>query len=1045
MAEGGPGAVLEVGAPPQLEEELLVLYFESRRRSGGGPVRSCQRLGPLLFLTFESPQDAQNVLARGNHRLGGVELEVRPAAPWDPSHLLLGGLNPQIPSELLEQHLETLLGRSPSAITLCQGPAPGWGLLHLQDPLTPQELWLAEGRARGSSLWLLRVPQTPSLLVGGGGAPLSPDLLELYFENRRSGGGPIQQLQLLPGGQAAIVTFQELAVAQRVLQRRNHRLQDLVLTLAPHYPFLGAIGRDQDPLTLGRDPPINTEPMAPDSNPPSDRDLQRDKDPPRDRDPLRVMDPPRDMAPLVKTAPPGVTDPSWDMDPPRDRDPPRVMDPPRDTAPLVKTAPPGVMDPPRDMAPLVKTAPPAVTDPPRDTDPPGDRDPPRDMAPLVKTAPPGVTDPLRDTDSQRVMDPPRDMDPIPDPAPGPPPAPGPSSAPPSVIALGAPLVSGEEEEVVVPGERGSVRYLQQHSQDLLGSISHVLVLPLEGGDVAGFRVSGERQQCRAVGEFLQSLLGTVGTWPLTLHFPGVARFLRDQGGQSLLQQVEEQFQCVIELEGVCWSPPEQQLDLVELLPQCCHQDPPAVAPPPQHCNLLRDADGDSGPSSVEEITELLATLHPGDNAGESGDTLGWQQDPRDDFPPASNPHWGSRVGEEEEVQMALATQCSMEMEQHQEEEALAQATALSLHSYREEEEEALAHATALSLSSYHQEEEEAEAAVLQVALEASLEEALLAADSVRVTVFTAQEAPEVLAGLERALAGQLQTQEVTHERLRALPPSCQHPLALLQHRHAVRLTLRPGTATFCGFPPYTSQAAQDLQSFLQNLPEPQPGFGAGGGGTPSGTAVHSASGIRAEGCLGEEGVQLLALSPRSPEFQDVVRNFYSSLGDLQSQVTILQVQKLEHPLLARQYQLKKVSMERACGGACVERVLFHGTTQSSSREICLHGFNRSFCGKNAALYGRGVYFAVRSVLSARDLYSPRSPDGTKFIFVAKVLTGLFTKGGPGLRAPPLREGMGVPLRYHSVVDDPRHPNVFVIFNDTQAYPQYLLICQGPPP
>lgn len=61
-----------------------------------------------------------------------------------------------------------------------------------------------------------------------------------------------------------------------------------------------------------------------------------------------------------------------------------------------------------------------------------------------------------------------------------------------------------------------------------------------------------------------------------------------------------------------------------------------------------------------------------------------------------------------------------------------------------------------------------------------------------------------------------------------------------------------------------------------------------------------------------------------------------------------QVQKLIHPLLYQQYRLKKGSMEKACasGMATVERVLFHGTTETSSREICLHGFNRSFCGKN---------------------------------------------------------------------------------------------------
>lgn len=59
-----------------------------------------------------------------------------------------------------------------------------------------------------------------------------------------------------------------------------------------------------------------------------------------------------------------------------------------------------------------------------------------------------------------------------------------------------------------------------------------------------------------------------------------------------------------------------------------------------------------------------------------------------------------------------------------------------------------------------------------------------------------------------------------------------------------------------------------------------------------------------------------------------------------------QVEKLLHPLLCQQYQLKKAAMEKACGHQSVERILYHGTTEQSSREICRHGFNRSFCGKN---------------------------------------------------------------------------------------------------
>lgn len=91
-----------------------------------------------------------------------------------------------------------------------------------------------------------------------------------------------------------------------------------------------------------------------------------------------------------------------------------------------------------------------------------------------------------------------------------------------------------------------------------------------------------------------------------------------------------------------------------------------------------------------------------------------------------------------------------------------------------------------------------------------------------------------------------------------------------------------------------------------------------------------------------------------------------------------------------------------------------------------------------------MYFAAAAALSVRERYSPPSANGTKYIFVAKVLTGEFTVGRPGLKAPPLRDQAGTgapPRRYDSVVDNPQRPGIFVIFNDTQAYPQYLISCR----
>ncbi|RMC22812.1 hypothetical protein DUI87_00183 [Hirundo rustica rustica] len=147
----------------------------------------------------------------------------------------------------------------------------------------------------------------------------------------------------------------------------------------------------------------------------------------------------------------------------------------------------------------------------------------------------------------------------------------------------------------------------------------------------------------------------------------------------------------------------------------------------------------------------------------------------------------------------------------------------------------------------------------------------------------------------------------------------------------------------------------------------------------------------------------MALAEDSEEYAETARRFRATLEELRDQISIVQ----------------KGSVARSCAaGTAAERVLFHGTTAASSREICLHGFNRSFCGKNATLYGLGVYFfAARAAVSARDRYSPPGAGGAKFVFVAKVLTG-------------------------DVVDDPRRPDVFVIFNDTQAYPQYLVTCRS---
>lgn len=179
----------------------------------------------------------------------------------------------------------------------------------------------------------------------------------------------------------------------------------------------------------------------------------------------------------------------------------------------------------------------------------------------------------------------------------------------------------------------------------------------------------------------------------------------------------------------------------------------------------------------------------------------------------------------------------------------------------------------------------------------------------------------------------------------------------------------------------------------------------------------------------------------SDEFQNVVKDFYDTLQDNHNKIRIIKVEKLMNKLLHDQYRLKKVSIEQSSSESQVERTLYHGTSETSVKEICIHGFNRSFCGKNATVYGQGVYFAVNASLSVSDTYSPPNADGHKFIFVARVLTGDFTVGKYDYKTAPLKESSGIPVRYHSVTDQIGSPTLFVIFNDTQAYPEYLITCK----
>uniref|UniRef100_A0A3Q4G653 Poly [ADP-ribose] polymerase n=2 Tax=Neolamprologus brichardi TaxID=32507 RepID=A0A3Q4G653_NEOBR len=179
-------------------------------------------------------------------------------------------------------------------------------------------------------------------------------------------------------------------------------------------------------------------------------------------------------------------------------------------------------------------------------------------------------------------------------------------------------------------------------------------------------------------------------------------------------------------------------------------------------------------------------------------------------------------------------------------------------------------------------------------------------------------------------------------------------------------------------------------------------------------------------------LKLFAVAPASNEYNDVEKELTKTGLNL----NIISIERVQNPSLWQNYQIMKKQMEVKNKHTNNELLLFHGTTDTSIHLINKQGFNRSYAGKNAAMYGNGSYFAADPCYSAGNYATPDT-SGHKRMYQARVLVGDYTQGKKGMITPPPKSGSASDL-YDSVIDDAANPTMFVVFNDIQAYPEYLI-------
>ena len=89
------------------------------------------------------------------------------------------------------------------------------------------------------------------------------------------------------------------------------------------------------------------------------------------------------------------------------------------------------------------------------------------------------------------------------------------------------------------------------------------------------------------------------------------------------------------------------------------------------------------------------------------------------------------------------------------------------------------------------------------------------------------------------------------------------------------------------------------------------------------------------------------------------------------------------------------------------------------------------------LYGKGVYFARDAAYSNR--YAPGDSEGKKRMYLSRVLTGEYTVGNDQIVVPPPKNPqVDQTVIFDSTVDTMSNPSIFVVFNDAQTYPAYII-------
>lgn len=140
---------------------------------------------------------------------------------------------------------------------------------------------------------------------------------------------------------------------------------------------------------------------------------------------------------------------------------------------------------------------------------------------------------------------------------------------------------------------------------------------------------------------------------------------------------------------------------------------------------------------------------------------------------------------------------------------------------------------------------------------------------------------------------------------------------------------------------------------------------------------------------------------------------------------ILWIEENKNAKLLEQYAKEKEQIQKKFG-TVNEVECFHGTSYQSMLNIIEDGFNKQYNHRSA--YGKGTYFAISSAYSKE--YAIPETNGISYMFICYISYGSKTQGSANLVIDT--------NEFDCAVDYLANPSIYVIPNDNDIYPKYVI-------